>query len=152
MQHKYGDMLADIRPGDIYLVTTNSFIRKDGAVVMGRGAAKQLAEMYPNIPYLFGKSIAADCGHLGEYNVGVLTDKGSNTSLGAFQVKFHFKDEADLELIQRSVNRLHTLACEDGRIFHLNYPGIGNGRRRISEVSYMLAELPDNVNVWRFKQ
>jgi len=147
MIYKYGDMLAGIIPGDIYLVTTNSYIRKDGALVMGRGAAKQLSVMYPRLPYLLGDRIE----HLGEYNVGVLTDTGSGLSLGAFQVKFNFSDEADLDLIQRSVDELHRVATEDGRVFHVNFPGIGNGRRAIEDIEPMLASLPDNVCVWRFE-
>ena len=150
MIYKTGDMLATIRPGDIYLVTTNSFIRKDGALVMGRGAAKQLATMIPNLPFAFGERILDNCGHLGEYNIGVLTNV-RNESFGAFQVKYHFKDEADLDLIERSVGVLHDLAVGDGRVFHVNYPGIGNGRRNIEDVEPLLESLPDNVCIWRFK-
>ena len=147
MIHKQGDMLAAIIPGDIYLVTTNSYIRKDGALVMGRGAAKQLAVMYPRLPYLLGDRIE----HLGEYNVGVLTDKSTGLSLGAFQVKFNFADAADLDLIQRSADELHRLAVEDGRVFHVNFPGIGNGRLAYDDVLPIMEALPDNVCVWTFK-
>lgn len=150
MQHKFGNMLAGIVPGDVYLVTTNSFVRRDGALVMGRGAAKQLALLYPILPFQLGRRIQASCGHLGEYNIGVLTN-GSGVSLGAFQVKFNFADEADLELIQRSADELHRIACEDGRVFHVNFPGIGNGRLSIDDVMPIVETLPDNVNVWRFK-
>lgn len=151
MIYKFGNMLETIRPGDIYLVTTNSYIRKDGALVMGRGAAKQLADKYPGLPYKLGDAIQRSCGHLGEYNTGVLTDKATNVSLGAFQVKYHFADEADLELIQRSVIELTQVAVQDGRIFHVNFPGIGNGRQALEHVEPLLGMLPDNVNVWRFK-
>lgn len=144
---KTGDMLASMIPGDIYLVTTNSYIRKDGALVMGRGAAKQLAGMYPRLPYLLGDRIE----HLGEYNIGVLTDKHSGLSLGAFQVKFNFADAADLDLITRSRDELHRLAVEDGRVFHVNFPGIGNGRLKYDDVFPIMQSLPDNVCVWTFK-
>jgi len=147
MIHKTGDMLANLVSGDIYLVTTNSYIRKDGALVMGRGAAKQLATMFPRIPYLLGDRI----DHLGEYNVGVLTQTNEPfLSLGAFQVKFHFGDAADLELITRSRDELHKLACEDGRVFHVNFPGIGNGRLKYDDVLPIMEDLPDNVCVWTF--
>lgn len=145
---KQGDMLANLVQGDIYLVTTNSYIRKDGALVMGRGAAKQLATMFPNLPFELGKRIE----HLGEYNVGVLTQTNdSKLSLGAFQVKYNFADAADLDLIGRSVDELHRLAVEDGRVFHVNFPGIGNGRLTYDSVLPLLASLPDNVCVWTFK-
>ncbi len=148
MIYKYGNMLATLTPGDIYLVTTNSYIRRDGALVMGRGAAKQLATMFPRLPYELGDRIE----HLGEYNIGVLTQtNGQRLSLGAFQVKFNFADEADLPLIRRSAAQLTRLAVEDGRVFHVNFPGIGNGRLSIDDVEPALSTLPDNVCVWRFK-
>jgi hypothetical protein len=94
MIHKQGDMLANMVPGDIYLVTTNSYIRKDGALVMGRGAARQAATMFPNLPFALGQHI----DHLGEYNIGIITDKHTARHMGAFQVKFAFDDAADLQL------------------------------------------------------
>lgn len=150
MIYKYGDMLGHIVPGDVYLVTTNSYIRKDGALVMGRGAAKQLAMKNPIMPRIFGRICNERCGHLGEYRILTHTN-GSGVCLGAFQVKYHFKDMADIELIKRSVDELIEVACTDGRIFHLNYPGIGNGRLDAFDVEPIISRLPDNVNVWRFK-
>lgn len=149
MIHKKGNMLARIIPGDVYLVTTNSYIRNDGALVMGRGAAKQLALMYPILPLMLGRNILKSCGHLGEYNIDTLTN-GSGITLGAFQVKFNFSDEADLDLIKRSCDELHRMACEDERVFHVNFPGIGNGRLKYNDVLPIVETLPDNVNVWTF--
>ena len=148
MKFMFGNMLEAIEPGPVYLVTTNSYIRKDGALVMGRGAARQLAGMFPKLPYALGERIE----HLGEYNVGVLTDTATGLSLGAFQVKFNFADEADLDLIKRSVAELTQVATErSDRTFHLNYPGIGNGKLSIDDVEHLLEPLPDNVMVWRFR-
>ena len=115
---------------------------------MGRGAAKQLASKFPRLPYELGKRIE----HLSEYNIGVLAQTNDEQlSLGAFQVKFHFKEDADLKLIRRSVDELHTLACEDSRVFHVNFRGIGNGRLDAYKVRPIIDRLPDNVCVWRFK-
>lgn len=147
MIRKTGDMLATLTSGDIYLVTTNSYIRKDGALVMGRGAARQLASRFPTLPYELGKRIT----HLGEYNIGVITQTNDKQlSLGAFQVKYNFADAADLDLIQRSADQLHDLAVRDGRIFHVNFPGIGNGRLKYDDVLPIMQDLPDNVCVWTF--
>jgi hypothetical protein len=75
------------------LVTTNSYVRRDGALVMGRGAARTAALHWPRLPYELGKRIE----HLGEYNIGLLSQtNGKRLSLGAFQVKFNFADAADL--------------------------------------------------------
>lgn len=35
----------------VYIVTTNSTIRKDGALVMGRGAALEATQSYPGCPW-----------------------------------------------------------------------------------------------------
>ena len=142
-----GDMLRSLSPEDVYLVTTNSYIRRDGALVMGRGAAKQLATRFPKLPYEFGKRIK----HLDEYNIGVLTDLNTKLNLGAFQVKYHFKDAADLALIERSVDELVSVAHERSeRKFNVNFPGIGNGKLDYDQVLPLLERLPDNVYVWTF--
>lgn len=151
MKFQFGDMLECIVPGPVYLVTTNSFIKRDGCLVMGRGAAKQLALQKPILPKILGRLIANDCGHLGEYNVGIYTG-GSQVSCGAFQVKYHWGDAADIELIKRSTDCLIELANSKPDVeFHLNYPGIGNGRLDIDLVEPIIDRLPDNVNVWRFE-
>ena len=147
-----GDMLRTLSLEETYLVTTNSYIRRDGALVMGRGAAKQLATRFPirvfqKLPYEFGKRI----NHLGEYNIIVLTDPDTGLRLGAFQVKYHFKDAADLALIERSVDELASIAHERSeRKFNVNFPGIGNGKLDYDQVLPLLERLPDNVYVWTF--
>jgi hypothetical protein len=130
------------------LVTTNSYIRRDGALVMGRGAARTAALRWPGLPYELGKRIE----HLSEYNIGLLSQTNEpRFSIGAFQVKFNFADAADLDLIARSANELAKLATErhDWR-FDMNYPGIGNGRLSLAAVDPLLESLPDNVHIWTF--
>jgi hypothetical protein len=126
------------------LVTGNSFIKKDGSLVMGRGAAKQLASLYPNLPYQLGTKISAFTKN-GVYGVILVDD------LGVFQVKYHFKDNARRDLITKSSEQLCFLAniLPEETIF-LNYPGIGNGRLNKNVVSPILEMLPDNVHVWTF--
>jgi hypothetical protein len=132
----------------VLLVTTNSFVRQDGALVMGRGAAKTAMLKWPRLPYSLGKYI----DHLGEYNVGIITDNNLSLHIGAFQVKYHFKDEADLDLIARSVAELTAITNKkpDWR-FDMNFPGIGNGHKAYEDVAPLLDSLPDNVHVWTFK-
>lgn len=136
-----GNMWSILDETDYFIVTTNSYIRKDGALVMGRGIAKQLATRHPLMPYRLAELIE----HLGEY--GVLMDG----MFGAFQVKYHFKDMADIELIHRSTIDLRRFAliAKDKR-FDVNFPGIGNGRLTYDEVLPIIKLLPDNVHVWTF--
>lgn len=43
---------------DAIVVTTNGAVKKNGALVMGRGLAKQFAERYPQLPKEFGQLVS----------------------------------------------------------------------------------------------
>ena len=146
MQLLHGNMW-NWREG-IRVVTGNSFLRKDGALVMGRGAANQLCVQVPGINLLFGKEIKRICGHLGKYGLIMLNYP---YDYGIFQVKYHFKDKADLNLISYSVEKLRSWCWVYQSInIHMNYPGIGNGRLSAEEVKPIIDRLPDNVYIyWR---
>ena len=146
MQLLHGNMW-NWREG-IRVVTTNSFLRKDGSLVMGRGAAKQLADLVPGIDHIFGKEVRKICGHLGKYGIVILS---GGYDYGIFQVKYHFADKADLDLIKYSTDRLNSYCWLYPWLnFHMNYPGIGNGKLSAEEVKPIINKLSDNVFVyWR---
>jgi hypothetical protein len=142
---------------EIILVTANSYINAKGELVMGRGAALELKTKFPNIASLFARMISYLGGHLGEYNVIVADPYASNlliqwpygTIYGIFQVKYHFKSQADLSLIERSVNKLNFI--EKGFIdkkISMNFPGIGFGGRTMEEVLPIVSKLNDNVTLY----
>ena len=138
---KTGEMFR--APGFI-IVTTNSFLTSEVKVVMGRGAAWQLKRKVPGIEKTFGKMILDTCGHLGRYGLMF------HGKYGAAQVKYHFMEIADLDLIEFSMNKLSLEAKKNPKtIFNINYPGIGNGRLKENEVKPALRTLPDNVHVWK---
>ena len=147
-QFKVGDMFEqELTEKDILLVTCNSYIRTDGALVMGRGAAKEMRDSIKGIDKIFGDVVLRKYGNLGKY--GVILVVSQKRGLGVFQVKHHFKDKASLDLIKFSVKELIYHAERLGsHIFHLNFPGIGNGRLNKKEVLPLLTNLPDNVIVW----
>ena len=125
MIRKLGNMWSIFDQTDVFIVTTNSYIRTDNAIVMGRGIAAQLKNRYPNVPYEFGHLIK----HLGLYGLVTIPTKIGLPLLGAFQVKYHYADPATLELIQISTDKLETLALNNPtNRFDLNFPGIGNGK------------------------
>ena len=140
------------REGNLYhedgikFVTTNSYLTKDLRLVMGRGAAMELKTIFTGIDRIFGNMIHATCGHLGVY--GII----KHDLYGAFQVKYHFMDKADPELIRYSAIMLKAEAGKADRIIHLNYPGIGNGKLSKEEVRPLLNILPDNVHIWERKE
>ena len=55
MKYEYGNMVNMIR--DALVITTNGFVKKDGSCVMGRGIAKQIANMFPRVPKILGERI-----------------------------------------------------------------------------------------------
>jgi len=149
MKRETGNMFDEFdQHGELHLmfVTTNSYIRTDGALVMGRGAAKVMAHRFPEFPYELGKNIE----HLGIY--GIRMKIRDQTDLGIFQVKQHFKDKASLALIEASTRDLTDLAnglSEHHRI-DMNYPGIGYGGLNYQAVDPIIQNLPDNVHIWTF--
>jgi hypothetical protein len=102
------------------VVTTNGYIKTNGLAVMGRGIALQAAKRYPTLP--------AKLGHLLERNGNhVFLFKEYN--LITFPVKHAWNEKADLNLIQRSVDELISIAdTEDLRTIYLTKPGCGNGQ------------------------
>lgn len=131
------------REGTITLVTTNSFVRKDGALVMGAGAAKAATIALPGIQFEFGKVIR----HMSTYGVKWAHHQGH--WWGAFQVKRFWGDQASLELIGTSTERLARVAMERPHItFRMNFPGIGNGKLDYDDVLPIVKALPDNVHLY----
>ena len=129
---------------DVYLFTGNPIIKKNGAIVMGRGAAKQVRDRYPGIDLVFGKLLKE------EPHLNVLIIGKAHRLLGWFKVKEHWKEPAKLSVITESVTKLTQIATENPTLrFHMNYPGVGNGKLNIAMVAPLLQALPDNVLLYR---
>ena len=145
---EHGDMWSVFGETDLFCITTNSFIRKDGQLVMGRGIALAVKKRVPNIAKMLGDRI----NHLRDYGLVILKRRPLQ-SLAAFQVKRYFKDVASLELIKMSAKQLASLADEyPNARFDLNFPGIGAGSLKREEVLPIIERLPDNVHVWDFSK
>lgn len=142
-----GNMLGVIgEPNSTCFITTNVIIKNNGALVMGAGIAKAVRDMFPGIDKQFGERIL-NSGMRWHY--GALLDLEADVN--PFQVKHHYSDKADLELIRNSVLALkHHAETWPDVTFHLNFPGIGNGGLEREEVEPLLEILPDNVNLWTF--
>jgi hypothetical protein len=123
----------------IYLFTGNPVRRADFGLVMGRGAAKQVRDSWPGIDKKIRTRRPVD-----------FTKIQPDQWIGWFQVKRHWRDPADLELIRASAEMLTSIASLNSHIFfHLNAPGIGNGRLFWSDVEPILEPLPDNVLIYK---
>ena len=131
----------------LYLFTGNPIVNARGGIVMGRGAARQIRDFYKDIDIRFAQAT-------GEYIRWVELKKGQY--LGWIKVKNHWADNADIDLIKISFNKLKQLvthfkeqkvACN----FHCNYPGIGNGHLTYNDVNNVLLSLnlPDEIILYR---
>ncbi|MEW5985051.1 MAG: hypothetical protein AB1791_00290 [Chloroflexota bacterium] len=145
-----GDMWSAYPMADLFLVTTNSTVRQDGALVMGRGIARQARDRFLGLDKALGQQILKTSGRLGEYSL-LISPRWPEARLGAFQVKTLCSQPADLEMIQRSVLALQRW-CREHPEAHvcLNFPGIGNGRLAREKVLPIVYQLPDKVTIWEY--
>lgn len=135
---------------DLFLITTNPIQRQDGAVVMGRGIAKQMKDRFPEFPYDFGQYLQNLKSYVSALppRVGVV-GRYDDQLVGYFMVKDHWRDVALPNVIAESTKHLQDIAANYQRV-DLNFPGIGNGRLKREDVIPLLDPLPSNVHVWEY--
>lgn len=150
MIERIGNMWDVFEEADLWLFTGNSYITRDGRLVMGKGIAKQVLDKFPGVDGYFGGIIP----HLGKYGVErCMIPNVYPYQLGVFQVKTNFKYAATPDLIRLSCQVLvgAHIRHHPNMVVHMNYPGIGNGRLSIETVRPIISILPDNVHVWRYE-
>lgn len=129
---------------DLFCITTNSYIKQDRSLAMGKGIALEATRRIPGIAKEFGRRIT----HLSNYGL-IIWERPGQQSIAAFQVKRHFRDKADLNLIDMSTKQLIKIATKyPSARFDLNFPGIGNGELPRHLVLPIIRQLPDNVYIW----
>jgi len=128
-------------PG-IKIVTACSYITAEWTLYMGKGLARELKVKVSGIDKIFGEMLLDNGGHLGRY--GLMIYK----RYGVFQVRRHYEDKPDLDLITFGIHRLRSFAEETGYIIHLEYPGLAYKELTKREVDPILTSLPDNIRVW----
>jgi hypothetical protein len=138
MKEERLDLWAIHKQGIPIAITTNGGVRRDGACVMGRGIAFQAKTLYPGFPFIVGKLINEGGNHAYIVNI-----PGSPAPLITLPVKHYWSDEADLELIARSVMELVELTDHFNRIY-LPRPGCGNGRLTWETVRPVIEPFLDN--------
>ncbi len=144
--YEFGDMWSAWDDADLFLITTNATIKNNGALVMGRGIAKEARDRFPGLDFALGRAVL----ERGSHYYLLISPSWPAKKLGLFQVKCDFARPADMKLIQLSATALHKwCAVHPFAQVHLNYPGIGNGHLLIDQVAPLLAELPSNVHIWR---
>jgi hypothetical protein len=124
---------------DLLVITTNGYVTKRGAAVMGRGCAKEAKDRYPDLPHKLGS-------FLERYgNRAMLLGIYDGSELCSFPVKKHWRDYADLSLILRSTHQLLKIVDRYGyeRVV-LPRPGCGNGGLLWSAVKPVIDPLLDD--------
>ena len=128
----------------ILCITTNGFIKKNGANVMGAGIAKQAKERFKNIDLHFGNLIKKN-GHI----VQPIGDR-----LLSFPVKDFWYNNAKLDIIIDSLKQLNAIALfNPDKIFILPKPGCGNGRLKWDDIKDVIEKhIVDNIIIVDFKE
>jgi hypothetical protein len=112
---------------------------------MGRGAAKQVRDTYPGIDLAFGVLM-----HERKDPSLLFVEIEDKQIIGWFKVKDHWVKNAEPALISQSVYALTAQAITSPNlIFHMNFPGVGNGGLYEDDVIHLLTKLPDNVIIYR---
>ena len=143
--YKQGNMWYCLNEVDHFIITTNAIVKRNGALVMGAGIAKQVRDNNRDVDKACGKAILDS----GLRSYGLLLNVSGH--LGLFQVKHHFAEAAKLDLIQFSMEKLRARAIRKHKeTYALNFPGIGNGKLNYNQVKPIIDQLPDNVQVWTF--
>lgn len=106
-------------------IPTNGIVKADGCAVMGAGVALQACQRHFGLDRLLGASLRRQGNH-----VAILSKPRYGPAIIAFPTKYHWQDEADLELIQRSCRELRAIIFAKLPPFNvlLPRPGVGKGQ------------------------
>lgn|SRR3990167_1194676 len=163
--NRAGARVLDVIHGDIWVeytrrsdarlvIPTNGIVNRSGDAVMGRGLALQVARRFPDVPAALGRALreqtartptstywSASPSNPPPYLVTALPHR-----LISFPVKKHWKDSADLSLIERSAWELAAWLRQPdvsgyGLSIILPCVGCGNGRLAWAQVRLRLEAL-----------
>lgn len=119
-------------------ITTNGFVKRNGAAVMGAGVAKQATQRIPGIEYELGRRISR-LGNRVARIAGPDCPTYFDRNVVSFPVKHHWREAADLDLIERSIDELVNIAdFFSVDTIYLPKPGCGNGRLNWLDVKSVL--------------
>lgn len=141
-----------IRYGDLYksdmgykCFTANSTLNKSNELIMGKGNALTVKEMYPELPKVFGNKIKD------KSLFGISLDV--NTNIIAFQTKIDWKENSTVDIIKNSISKLNDFAINVyPSSIGIPFPGINNGKLNENLVISQLLELKhSNTYIWKSK-
>lgn len=145
MDERAGDIwAAATRDGAWVVVTTNGATRQDGSAIMGRGIALEAARRHHGLQASLGRRLLHGGNHVNVF---------PSIHIVSFPVKHHWREQADLGLIEQSAHELRE-AIDHGRVNGLVYsvrPGCGNGGLRWDDVRPVIEPLFGDVAIYERK-
>lgn len=122
------------------VIPTNGYFKTNGELVMGAGLALSAKRKHPYLPKILGEKIK-ESGNI----VYIIED----LSVASFPTKHVFWEDADLQLIERSANRLHELTLRSNwDIVVLPMVGCGKGNLEWAKVKPILQKcLPESMYI-----
>lgn len=125
---------------DLRCVTTNGWVNPaSGKVVMGRGCAKEIRDALPGVDSRLGSLIRK------HGNRPMRFAKVNGADVVSLPVKHHWRQDADLALIESSIRSLVLLT---NKFCYTNVliprPGCGNGRLKWADVRKVIEPLLDD--------
>lgn len=103
MREISGDIWRYHKIGGVVAVTTNGVVKNDGRLVMGKGIALKAANLYPELPKIFGDWVKKRDNfpmYIMKYNIL------------SFPTKYHWKDNASISLVKGSAELSMRIADE----------------------------------------
>lgn len=158
MQECKGDLWEHwLDHGHLVCISTNGFVKNNGAAVMGRGCALQATRKMPGIQMELGRYLK----RMGNVPGILFHGDSPKFQVGILPVKHNWWERADLDLIKQSVDWLaeasldtlteHFAILKAAPVaIHVPRLGCGNGARDRdweTEVRPLMESLPDNVVV-----
>lgn len=143
MREVAGDIWEAHGLGHWIAITTNGIVNRQGKLVMGRGVALQAAKRFDWLPTHLGDRVRDAGNHVHAF---------PSIRLFSYPVKHHWKEGADLALIERSAKELvdfvtDLTARKVGPMIHLVClvrPGCGSGGLEWSQIRPLLAPILDD--------
>ncbi len=130
-----GDIWDYYDQGHWIVITTNGTIKNNGEAVMGRGVALQAKQKYSQFPLELGQFIK-------EY--GNILFFWWFKRIITFPVKHHWRNQADIQLIEKSCQDLSNRWKSPYDILYMVRPGCGNGGLNWADVKPILEKYLDD--------
>lgn len=117
-------------------VTTNSIVKPNGELVMGKGIALQAKNRYPKLPAILGKHVKS------KGNIPCIVNIGTSYIV-SFPTKNHFMNPSIPQLIIDSAKALAANLPVDATVA-LTRPGCGSGNLSWIDIKPMLEPILDD--------